>query len=229
VSFITKKTQVINECEGLKMTEGTYNENDNLGNSVQNEYGTDYTVADLSDLKALPDINAWISCMGLQDNQSFNLLRNGQQIYSGNRQYFMQYCEDGNPGSNFLIHDQIGSYIFLGSWTGKRHVLAKKISISQSGVILFDDFENYEVGSFPSEGDWQIKYNGAGNNQQYITDQYQLSGEKSFHLHGVQSWGAQIINELDYTPSIVYFETSFFSESVNNTGVFGLRNPNLGT
>lgn len=109
------------------MTAGTYSETDDLEASVQSEYGVNYTVADWTDLEALADIDAWIACMELEDNQSFNLLVNGEQIYSGDRQYFMRYCADGDPGSNFLIHDQIGSSIFLGSWAGSRHVLAKEI------------------------------------------------------------------------------------------------------
>lgn len=120
----------INECGGLKPTSGKYNENDNLATLVQSEYGSGYTVADWNDVKAISNINSWISCMGLVNDQSFNILRNGEQIYSGTRQYFMRYCSDGNPGSNFLIHDQIGSYIFLGSWTGTRNVLAKVASTS---------------------------------------------------------------------------------------------------
>lgn len=132
------------ECNNLTSTSGTYSENDALAQACQNEFGSNYTVADWTDLEAISNINAWISCMGLTDNQSFNLLRNGQQIYSGSRQYYMKYCSDGDPGSNFLIHDQIGSYIFLGSWSGSRNVLAKNTS-SSGDTCLSDNF---------NDGDW---------------------------------------------------------------------------
>jgi hypothetical protein len=94
---------------------------------------------------------------------------------------------------------------------------------------LTDDFETYDVGSFPSEGNWAIKYNGAGNQYQYITDGYSYSGSQSFRLQGAPSWSARIVNQLPETPDIVYFETSFYSESVEHEGSFGLRNPNVGT
>lgn len=95
--------------------------------------------------------------------------------------------------------------------------------------ILNDDFESYEVNTFPSDGGWSIRYNGAGNNQQFITNQYSNSGSKSFRLRGVQSWDARIINELESTPNVVYYQASFFSESISNEGWFALYNPTAST
>lgn len=95
--------------------------------------------------------------------------------------------------------------------------------------ILSEDFESYSVGTFPSSGGWSIRYNGAGDSHQYVTDQYSKSGNKSLRLRGVQSWDARILNTLSSTPQVVFYEVAFFSESIQNEGSFGLHNPNVST
>ena len=126
ILFSTTGLLYAQSCDEFKKTLSKYSEKNNLTNAVQAELGSDYTVADWKDLKAIGNINSWISCMGLSDGQSFNILVNGKQTYSGTRQYFMRYYSSGKAPSNFLVHDKIGNYIFLGSWTGSRNVLAKK-------------------------------------------------------------------------------------------------------
>lgn len=95
-------------------------------------------------------------------------------------------------------------------------------------VFIYDNFESYELNTFPSAGGWNINYNGAGDSQQYITNQYSFEGEKSFRLQGKSNWDARIINELSSTPSVVYYEVSFYSESVAHEGKFSLYNPLVG-
>ena len=112
------------ECENLVLTSSTYSETDNLIEAIQNEFGSNYTIADWNDLENISDINAWIICMGFPEDQSFMLTRDGNYFYSGNRQYFVRYSTDG-VGSNWLIHDQIGD-LYLGSWYGLDYnILAK--------------------------------------------------------------------------------------------------------
>lgn len=67
-------------------------------------------------------------------------------------------------------------------------------------IVLHDDFESYTANNFPSSGSWYIKYNGAGDRQQYISNDHSNSGSKSFRLHGVQHWDAKILNKLNSTP-----------------------------
>ncbi|MFO7657170.1 MAG: hypothetical protein R6W78_08890, partial [Bacteroidales bacterium] len=82
-------------CSNFKSTSGKYSERNNLASAVQSELGGNYTVADWADLKNISNINAWISCMGLSDGQSFNILVNGKQVYAGDRQYFFAYFPSG--------------------------------------------------------------------------------------------------------------------------------------
>jgi PKD repeat protein len=113
--------------EDFLLTNNTYSETDDLEQAVQNEYGSDYDVADWNDIDALTDITQWIDDMGLSEDESFMLKRNGAFIYSGNRQYFVRYSTDG-VGSGWLIHDQIGD-LYLGSWYGLNYkVLCVKIN-----------------------------------------------------------------------------------------------------
>jgi hypothetical protein len=54
---------------------------------------------------------------------------------------------------------------------------------TQSGVFE-DDFESYELGTFPSSGGWELRYPGAGSQDQKIIDQFCHSPEKSLQLLG---------------------------------------------
>lgn len=71
-------------------------------------------------------------------------------------------------------------------------VLFGLLTISNAQLILDDDFESYQVGTFPSAGGWYERYNGAGQNR-IVTD-YAHSGEKSFYIQGRSGWSACIEN-----------------------------------
>lgn len=114
----------VSDCRGLMLTAGTYFETENLQNIVRREFGNSSSIADWTDLQAIPNINAWILCMGLQNEQSFMVTRNGKLTYSSNRQYNVEYFPTGRVPAGYLIHDQIGNKLFLGSWYGiKRNIL----------------------------------------------------------------------------------------------------------
>jgi hypothetical protein len=113
------------DCRNMMLTSRMYSETVDIQNVIRHEFGDNYTIADWEDLKAIPNINAWISCMGLQKEQSFMVTRNGKFIYQGKRQYNVQYFPSGKVPANFLIHDKIGNKLFLGSWYGvKWNILA---------------------------------------------------------------------------------------------------------
>jgi hypothetical protein len=64
-------------------------------------------------------------------------------------------------------------------------------SLSCSSEDIFKtDFENYNIGTTPSE--FYIYYNGCGNNYQVITTDESLSGSKSFQVWGCPSWCSNV-------------------------------------
>ena len=108
--------------------------------------------------------------------------------------------------------------------------LSITISPTVSGqYILNDDFESYGVGTFPSSGGWFIRFNGAGNSEQYISDRHAFSGSRSFRLHGRNGWDARILRELPIVGAVMGFEASFLVESASYGGHVALRNPQEGT
>jgi len=189
------------ECDNLKSTTGTYSENDDLVASVQSEFGSGYTVADWTDLEAISDMNAWIACMNLVDDQSFNLLRNGVQVYSGDRQYLMRYCSDGDPGGSFLIHDQIGSYIFLGSWTGSRNVLAI------GGASSINEKSNINLLIYPNPATNNLTIELNSEIQQISIELYDITG-KMVYMKSYKSNSANL--------NVFDFETGTYILKVKN-------------
>lgn len=107
--------------ERFRLTSRTYSEREDLFRAVEREFGRDWTIADWEDLKDIPNIEAWIQAMGLRNEQSFYVTRNGKLFYSGNRQYNVQYFASGRIPSNYLVHDKIGSKLVLGSWYNLNH------------------------------------------------------------------------------------------------------------
>jgi len=115
------------ECRNMVLTSNTYSENVNFQNVIRHDLGGNYAMADWNDLKAIPNIDAWIACMGLHREQSFMVTRNGNPVFSGKRQYNVQYFPSGRVPAGFLIHDKIGNKLFLGSWYGlNTNILAIK-------------------------------------------------------------------------------------------------------
>ncbi len=116
---------------------------------IQGEYGIEYTIGDWTDLQAIADIEAWITCLGIPENQTFMLTRNGEYFYYGNRQYMVHYSSDGIPYPNYLVHDQIGP-LYLGSWYGlNQQVLA----LNEGGSIM--DFSS--INDVPNDQGRQVQ------------------------------------------------------------------------
>ena len=64
------------------------------------------------------DIDQGMNCMGLVKGESFMITRNGQYYFGGSRQYYIQSFPNGISLPGFLVHDQIGNKLFLGSYYG---------------------------------------------------------------------------------------------------------------
>ena len=105
-------------CSNLNTTNGKFSETVNLNSAVSNELGSGFSIADWNDLKSISNIDAWISCMGLQKDQTFMVTKDGNYKIGGNRQYYVHYSPTGLPYAGFAVHDKIGNKLFLGSWSG---------------------------------------------------------------------------------------------------------------
>ncbi|NWG11311.1 hypothetical protein HXY33_06165 [Candidatus Bathyarchaeota archaeon] len=57
-------------------------------------------------------------------------------------------------------------------------------------VLFADDFEGYEVGTFPFSGGWELWFNGVGDEYQMIVDNISASPTKSLQLWGLSGWAA---------------------------------------
>ena len=149
------------ECDNLMLTADQYTETDDLIGMIQGEYGSDFTIADWIDLQAISDIEEWISCLGIPENQTFMLTRNGEYFYSGSRQYMVHYSSDGIPYPNYLVHDQIGP-LYLGSWYGlNQQILAKNDKVE----YFTNEFYNLDDNNVP-EG-WEVEVK---NEPVYLSD-----------------------------------------------------------
>ena len=133
-------------CENLSITNGTYPETDDLNQKAKDEFGDSYVIADWNDLKNMTNLDDWISCMNLKHDDTFFTTRDGNYIYSSNRQYFVHYSTDGVPYSGFAVHDQVGDF-YLGSWYGiSMNILAKN-----NGALAIEDFDqDYSLKIFPN-------------------------------------------------------------------------------
>jgi len=106
---------------------------------------------------------------------------------------------------------------------------------SNTVYIVNEDFESYEVGTFPYSGGWNLVYNGYGNEYQYVSDSTSISGTKSLQLEGQTNWMANAQKEFSETPEIIFYEvyvkTKKLAGSVMNyaEAAVALYNPNIGT
>lgn len=73
-------------------------------------------------------------------------------------------------------------------------------------VIFEDDFESYDVGTFPSSGGWDLWFNGAGDSYQTVVDSVADSPTKSLKLLEEEYWGAFAAWPIEPLPEMVGFE-----------------------
>lgn len=114
-------------CDRLTLTIEKYSDEENLNKIVKDEFEGQYIVADWTDLEKISDLDEWISCMELENNQRFMLAKDGNFGVGAKRQYFVAYFENGDVPSNWQVHAKLDDKLFLGSWYGMNlPVLCKK-------------------------------------------------------------------------------------------------------
>ncbi|MCW3987109.1 MAG: hypothetical protein NWE87_02200, partial [Candidatus Bathyarchaeota archaeon] len=60
----------------------------------------------------------------------------------------------------------------------------QKVASQPLTTIFEDSFETYDVGLFPTEGDWVLQYHGAGSSYQKVVDTVSFSPTNSLQLLG---------------------------------------------
>ena len=123
-----KNGEYRDDVRNLKLTFKRFSEEGDryLKEAIRREYRGDCEVADWNDLKAIMNIDGWISGMKLRRGQTFMVTKSGRYTYGDKRQYFVLYSPYGELPTGFLIHDKIANKLYLGSWYGEpRQVLVK--------------------------------------------------------------------------------------------------------
>jgi nitrous oxidase accessory protein len=82
-------------------------------------------------------------------------------------------------------------------------------------VFFEDNFENYNVGAFPSSGGWELWYNGAGTEHQVIVDNVSVSPTKSLKLLGLDMWAAFAAKRFTSSSNVIGFEVAVRVEETN--------------
>ena len=99
-------------------------------------------------------------------------------------------------------------------------ILIFHINIYAQTFYLSEDFESYQIGTFPSSGGWVLIYSGWGTSYQTIDNSKFFSGTRSLKLEGRANWAATVSRSYvitGETPKIIYYE---FKVNVNR-----LENP----
>jgi parallel beta-helix repeat protein len=82
-------------------------------------------------------------------------------------------------------------------------------------VFFEENFENYNVGTFPSSGGWELWYNGAGTENQIIVGNVSVSPTKSLKLLGLDYWAGFAAKRFTSTSSTIGFEVAVRVEENN--------------
>lgn len=96
--------------------------------AVQDEFGSNYVVADWNDLETINDDSTWNFDQFKTTNfpsvgADCHVYQDGDQFYASDRAYFASRHDGDTPG-HYLDHTDINSHeIDLGSWDGNKRVL----------------------------------------------------------------------------------------------------------
>jgi len=97
------------------------------------------------------------------------------------------------------------------------------LGLAHADTLLWhDDFEQYAVGSFPSDGGWFIRPGapGVGSGAQHISTDRSSSGTQSFRLEGAQGLGVNIEKAIVLPGSRFAFEAMANTTRVDSRSVF---------
>jgi parallel beta-helix repeat protein len=89
------------------------------------------------------------------------------------------------------------------------HGVAWTPEVGEAEQVFFEEnFESYNVGTFPSSGGWELWYSGAGTEHQVIVDDVSVSPTKALKLLGVDYWAGFAAKRFTSTSSTIGFEVA---------------------
>ena len=102
-------------------------------------------------------------------------------------------------------------------------------------MMFEDDFESYEVGSFPHSGDWEMIFEGNGTQYQVIVDDFSVSPTKSLQLLGQDYWACNVVQRITTESPMIGYEIQAMVEDINvvdlplgRVGFWSRKAPNIG-
>ena len=148
------------EIGGFKVTSGSYDETVDNNQACIAEYGNSYQIADWNDIvnyyntsSSMDDFFTAVSMpsLGQEGARSLQVSRDGNELYSSSRHYFISRHDHNKPG-HYLSHANIDDHLIdLGSWDGARPVLCKGNNAIYIDSNLSDNFND---GDFSSNLSW---------------------------------------------------------------------------
>lgn len=94
-------------------------------------------------------------------------------------------------------------------------------------TVFSDNFDTYAVSTFPSSGDWYLRYDGAGSSYQVVVNSPSHSGAQSMQMKGAPSWTAQMEHSVNVQRDIIFWQGWIMP--TGNDGGFGLINSTIPT
>lgn len=85
-------------------------------------------------------------------------------------------------------------------------------------TLFSDNFESYTVDTFPSNGGWELVWDGRGNQYQVNSIQYSKSQTKSLQLWGGPNWSAVAQKHFTSTSNQIGYEVSILISQIGSGG-----------
>ena len=104
---------------------------DDIPSQVEQEFGSNAELADCSTLVDLysddkSGLVSFLDGVGMSEDDNVHLKRGGDQYWDGGDRHHFIKRHNGDPGSNFLVHDDLHSNtLSLGSWYNPKPALVR--------------------------------------------------------------------------------------------------------
>jgi hypothetical protein len=99
------------------------------------------------------------------------------------------------------------AYVTSSGYLGETKAAGANEAVGMN-VLFEDNFEAYDVGTFPYSGGWQLWFDGAGSAYQIVNDNFSVSGTKSLQLLGLDGWAAFAAKPVATNASKIGFQVS---------------------